>query len=71
MAAYTTLSDRGRKNASARVKATIQQDKKYDPKQNPTGIISLDNADNVIIHMLNLKGELDDKYNEHYWQGFI
>lgn len=53
MAACSTLSDRGRKNASAGgaiLKATVQQDKKYHADQNPTGIISLDNADNVFIH---------------------
>lgn len=53
MAACSTLSDRGRKNASAGgdiLEATIQQHKKYDADQNPTGIISLDNADNVFIH---------------------
>lgn len=53
MAAYSTLSDRGRKNASAGgdiLEATVQQDKKYDADHNPTGIISLDNADNVSIH---------------------
>lgn len=51
MAACSTLSDRGRKNASAGsdiLEATIQQDKMYDADQNPTGIISLDNADNVL-----------------------
>lgn len=51
--ACSTLSDRGRKNASAGgdiLEATVQQDKKYDADQNPTGIISLDNADNVFIH---------------------
>lgn len=51
MAACSTLSDRGRKNASAGadiLEATVQKDnKKYDADQNPTGIISLDNADNV------------------------
>lgn len=53
MAAYTSLSDRGRKNASAGVdmlEAKVRQDKKYDPDKNPTGIISLDDADNVTIH---------------------
>lgn len=53
MAAYSSLSDRGRKNASAggdMLEAKVQQDKKYDSDQNPTGIISLDNADNVTIH---------------------
>lgn len=53
MAACSTLSDRGRKNASAGgdiLEATVQQHKKYDADQNPTGIISLDNADNVFIH---------------------
>lgn len=51
MAACSTLSNRGRKNASAGgdiLEATVQQDKKYDVDQNPTGIISLDNADNVL-----------------------
>lgn len=53
MAAYTSLSDRGRKNASDGVdmlEAKVRQDKKYDRDENPTGIISLDNADNVTIH---------------------
>lgn len=52
MAAFSTLSDRGRKNASAGghiLEATVQQESKYDADQNPTGIISLDNADNVSI----------------------
>lgn len=53
MAACSTLSDRGRKNASAGndiLESTVQQDEKYNAGQNPTGIISLDNADNVFIH---------------------
>lgn len=54
MAACSTLSDRGRKNASAGggiLDATVLQDKLYDADQNPTGIISLDNADNVFDHI--------------------
>lgn len=56
MAACSTLSGRGRKNASAGadiLEATVQQDKKYDADQNPTGIISLDNADNVFHPIVN------------------
>lgn len=53
MAASSTLSDRGRKNASTggdMLEATVQPDRKYDADQNPTGIIRLDNADNVFLH---------------------
>lgn len=51
MAACSTLSDRGRKNASAGgdILEAIQQESKYDADQNSTGIISLDSADNVSI----------------------
>lgn len=64
MAAYATLSDRGRKNASAGgriLEANVQQDKKYDFNQNPTGIISLDNADNVIQIQNSLFAELETR----------
>lgn len=78
MAAYSTLSDRGRKNASAGsdiLESTVQQDKKYNAGQNPTGIISLDNADNVFIpsHRSLLEKCLISKLNlmsitDNFWE---